>query len=119
MELQIIYLAIKVEDIILELKDGYDYIVKDETGSVHQHYWSDGEFYAPKGKKVINVLKEQKAIIFTPEQYKQHLLDIQNKVLEEFKEVCICFKTPCICCDTVNSTQQSITSVFEQLIKEI
>lgn len=75
MKIQTVYIPVKVEDIKPNLQDGYDYIVKDETGSVHQHYWSDGEFYAPKGKKVVEVIQTQEGYFFTLEELKQVLSD--------------------------------------------
>lgn len=112
---QTVYLPVKVEDVKLELKDGYDYIVKDETGSIHKHYWSDREFYAPKGKKVVEVIQPQEGFVFTPEQLNEYTQKVIKQTLETAAEK-----------DTYYSSfeyskdrnKQSITNTFEEIFNK-
>lgn len=111
-----VYLPVKVEDVKSELKDGYDYIVKDETGSVHQHYWSDGEFYAPKGKKVVEVIQPQEAFVFIPEQLNEYTSNVIKKALENAANNAQCDFDEGGPTEFVNT--KSITNTFEETFNE-
>jgi len=115
---QTVYLPVKVEDVKPKLKDGYDYIVKDETGNIHQHYWSEGEFYAPKGKKVIEVIQPQKCFVFTPEQLNEYTANVIKQSLKTAAEKADITYTIEKTFDFTEVDKQSITNTFDETFKK-
>ena len=86
MNKQTVYLPVKVEEMESKLQEGCDYIVKDETGNVHLHYWYNGEFYTRKGEKVVEVIHPQKGYFFTPEQLNEYTQSVIKQALEAAAE---------------------------------
>ena len=86
MNKQTVYLPVKVEEMESKLQEGCDYIVKDETGNVHLHYWYNGEFYTRKGEKVVEVIHPQEGYFFTPEQLNEYTQSVIKQALEAAAE---------------------------------
>lgn len=78
--------------------------------------------YLPIEKAITNWLKPKEGYFFTPEQLNEYTANVIKQALETAaetqKEVCICERETCICCDKSNSTIQSITNTFEETYKK-